>query len=34
LDAEGVVRWVDQVRDYAVRSHPERVLAAIRERLA
>ena len=29
VDAEGVVRWIDQASDYAVRSHPERVLAAI-----
>lgn len=33
VDADGVVRWIDQASDYAVRSHPERVLAAIRERL-
>ena len=30
VDAEGVVRWIDQARDYQVRSHPDRVLAAIR----
>jgi peroxiredoxin len=29
VDAEGTVRWIDQARDYQVRSHPERVLAAI-----
>jgi peroxiredoxin len=33
VDAEGVVRWIDQATDYAVRSHPERVLAAIRRTL-
>jgi len=33
VDATGVVRWIDQASDYAVRSHPERVLAAIRETL-
>ena len=31
VDAHGVVRWIDQATDYAVRSNPERVLAAIRE---
>ena len=30
VDAEGVVRWIDQAADYQVRSHPDRVLAAIR----
>jgi peroxiredoxin len=30
VDAAGVVRWIDQATDYQVRSHPERVLAAIR----
>lgn len=30
VDADGVVRWIDQARDYQVRSHPDRVLAAIR----
>lgn len=30
VDAEGVVRWIDQASDYVVRSHPDRVLAAIR----
>lgn len=33
VDANGSVRWIDQATDYAVRSHPERVLAAIRSRL-
>jgi peroxiredoxin len=30
VDAGGSVRWIDQAADYQVRSHPERVLAAIR----
>ena len=30
VDADGVVRWLDQATDYQVRSHPDRVLAAIR----
>ena len=30
VDAAGVVRWLDQATDYQVRSHPDRVLAAIR----
>ena len=33
VDAAGVVRWIDQASDYTVRSHPERVLAAIRRTL-
>jgi peroxiredoxin len=33
VDAEGVVRWIDQATDYQVRSHPERVRAAIRRTL-
>jgi peroxiredoxin len=33
VDAEGKVRWIDQATDYQVRSHPDRVLAAIREHL-
>jgi peroxiredoxin len=33
VDAEGVVRWIDQAGDYQVRSHPDRVLAAIRRTL-
>jgi peroxiredoxin len=33
VDAAGVVRWIDQATDYAVRSHPDRVLAAIRQTL-
>jgi len=34
VDAEGIVRWIDQAEDYQIRSHPERVLGAIRENLA
>ena len=30
VDAAGVVRWIDQASDYQVRSHPDRVLAAVR----
>ena len=30
VDAEGIVRWIDRSEHYSVRSHPERVLAAIR----
>ena len=33
VDAEGMVRWIDQATDYQVRSHPERVLAALRRTL-
>lgn len=33
VDADGVVRWIDQADDYQVRSHPERVLAAIEANL-
>jgi len=33
VDAHGTVRWIDQATDYAVRSHPERVLDAIRRAL-
>ncbi len=33
VDAEGIVRWVDQADDYQVRSHPSRVLKAIRRSL-
>jgi peroxiredoxin len=29
VDADGVVRWIDQADDYQIRSQPERVLAAI-----
>jgi len=34
VDASGIVRWIDQASDYQVRSHPERVLAAIERSLA
>jgi len=33
VDADGVVRWIDQAENYQVRSEPGRVLAAIREHL-
>jgi peroxiredoxin len=33
VDGDGIVRWIDQASDYQVRSHPERVLAAIRRTL-
>jgi len=33
VNAEGVVRWIDQADDYQVRSHPSRVLKAIRRGL-
>ena len=33
VDAAGCVRWVDQARDYQVRSDPERVLEALRKHL-
>jgi peroxiredoxin len=33
VDAAGVVRWIDQAADYQVRSHPSRVLDAIRRTL-
>ena len=29
VDAEGIVRWIDQAEDYRVRSHPDRLLQAI-----
>lgn len=29
VDTEGIVRWIDQATDYQVRSHADRVLAAI-----
>jgi len=29
VDAEGVVRWIDQSDDYQIRSEPGRVLGAI-----
>ena len=33
VDADGIVRWIDQATDYMRRSDPERVLAAIRAAL-
>jgi len=33
VDAAGTVRWIDQAENYQARSHPERVLGAIREAL-
>ena len=33
VDADGIVRWIDQATDYQRRSHPERVLAAISENI-
>ncbi len=33
IDAEGIVRWVDQAEDYRVRSNPDRVLQAVRASL-
>jgi len=29
VDAGGIVRWIDQAENYQVRSHPDRVMAAI-----
>jgi peroxiredoxin len=34
IDAEGVVRWIDQAEDYRVRSDAPRVLAAVHAALA
>jgi hypothetical protein len=33
VDRSGTVRWIDQADDYQKRSHPERVLAALRATL-
>lgn len=33
VDANGIVRWIDQAPDYQQRSHPDRVLGAIRDAL-
>lgn len=33
VDAEGIVRWIDQATDYMHRSDPERVLGAVRSML-
>jgi len=29
VDAEGIVRWIDQSADYQIRSEPGRVMAAV-----
>ncbi|MCP4750731.1 MAG: redoxin domain-containing protein [Proteobacteria bacterium] len=29
VDADGIVKWIDQADDYMVRSHPDRVRVAI-----
>lgn len=34
VDAEGIVRWVDQTDDYMLRSEPGRVLEALNASLA
>jgi peroxiredoxin len=34
VDAQGIVRWIDQSTDYQVRSDPERVRAALSAALA
>lgn len=33
VDAQGMVRWIDQAEDYMLRSDPGRVLAAIEANL-
>ena len=33
VDAEGVVRWIDQTDDYRLRSDADRVLTAVRQAL-
>ena len=33
VDADGVVRWIDQGTDYQARSHPDHVMAAIHDAL-
>ena len=33
VDAEGIVRWIDQADDYQIRSEPDRVLAALQAHL-
>jgi len=33
VDAQGLVRWIDQAQDYQIRSGPDRVLGAIRTEL-
>jgi peroxiredoxin len=32
-DRDGVVRWIDQTKDYTERSRPDRVMAALEEAL-
>ncbi len=34
VDADGIVRWVDQTDDYMLRSEPDRVLEALNAHLA
>ena len=34
VDADGIVRWIDQTDDYMLRSQPDRVSQAIKENLA
>jgi peroxiredoxin len=34
VDADGIVRWIDQAEDYQIRSQPDRVLGAIQSQLA
>jgi peroxiredoxin len=34
VDADGIVRWVDQTDDYMLRSEPSRVLEALNTNLA
>jgi peroxiredoxin len=33
VDAQGIVRWIDQAENYQVRSNPSRVLGALRSHL-
>ena len=33
VDANGIIRWIDQTDDYMLRSQPERVLLAIKQGL-
>jgi peroxiredoxin len=33
VDGAGIVRWIDQATDYQIRSHPDRVIDALREAL-
>ncbi len=34
VDKDGIVRWIDQAKDYQIRSAPDRVLAGIERGLA